>query len=378
MSRNPEYQFVSTDPEELVAELIKSYEDITGMAVHPASPEKLFIVWMASFILRERVAHNHTANQNIPSRAEGAHLDALAGLYHAPERPGATAAVTTMRFYISAAQEYAVLIPAGTRVSDRQRVLIWETMEDVYIPIGSNYAETLVRCQTSGAVGNGYAAGQITRLVDLYDYCNFCTNLTESAGGSDAAGDEEYYELLVASMDAWSCAGPQGAYEYFARQVSTQIADVVANSPAPGYVDLYALMDDGTIATAEIKNAMVSACDPGNVRAMGDLVSAKDPETVGYDIELTYYLRSGTGESAEALEEKAAQAVSDYVSWQSGKFGRDINPDELRRRLYEAGVKRIELVSPAYRSLSGGLDGSVPQVAQVGNVNAVSGGFEDE
>ena len=57
------------------------------------------------------------------------------------------------------------------------------------------------------------------------------------------------------SMDAASTAGPRGSYIYHAKAVSTEISDVAVNSPEPGVVKLYVLMDDGTLATEEIKAA---------------------------------------------------------------------------------------------------------------------------
>lgn len=231
MSRNTEYQFVSTDTEKLEALMISAYEKITKTSVTPASPEKLFIRWVAGIILQERALNNYTGNQNIPSRAEGANLDALGELFYASERPAAQAAVCTMRFSISAAQATAILIPAGTRVTDASSTLFWETTEDVYVPIGDTYVDTSVRCQTAGVSGNGYAEGQINTIVDVYDYYSSCSNLTASDGGADEASDEEYYALLLASMYAYSTAGPTGAYVYHAKAVSTEIADVKAVRP---------------------------------------------------------------------------------------------------------------------------------------------------
>ena len=81
MSRNPEYQFVSTDTAELEALLTSAYEQLTGTTLQPASPERLFVKWVLSILVHERELHNHTANQNIPSRAEGANLEALGELF---------------------------------------------------------------------------------------------------------------------------------------------------------------------------------------------------------------------------------------------------------------------------------------------------------
>ena len=82
MSRNTQYQFISTDTNTLVSALVSGYEKITGISVQPASPEKLFIQWVADIIIQERVQNNYTGNQNIPSRASGENLDALGELFY--------------------------------------------------------------------------------------------------------------------------------------------------------------------------------------------------------------------------------------------------------------------------------------------------------
>ena len=246
IKRNPAYQFVSTDTNGIISDLIEGYELIMKSAVRPASPEMQLIRWVAHIIIQERMLNNWTGNQNIPSRADGANLDALAELTYIQSRPPAKPAACKMRFEISQPQEQAILIPAGTRVTDSSNTLVWETLEDHYVTAGQSSIEAEVRCQTPGIVGNGYAAGQINTLVDVYEYYSKCTNTNVSDGGSDVPTDEEYYELMRASMDAYSCAGARGAYIYWAMQVSTEIADVAASSPTPGVVKIYVLMDDGT------------------------------------------------------------------------------------------------------------------------------------
>ncbi len=384
--RNPDYQFVSTDTEELKVQLVAAYEKITGASIHPGSPERLFIEWVAYIILLERVDNNYTGNQNIPSRAEGQNLDALGELFFALERPPATSAVCTVRFNISEAQESAILVPSGTRVTDASSTLIWETREDAYITPSETHIDLHVYCQTPGVVGNGYAAGQINTIVDVFDYYLSCENTTESDGGSDVATDEEFYQLMRASMDAYSTAGAMGSYIYWAKQVSTEIGDVVANSPTPGVVKLYVLMEDGTLAAEEIKKAVLEACNANNRRPLTDLVETADAETSDYDITLTYYIQSDSGKSAAAIEADVDAAVKRYVAWQCAKFGRDINPDKLREYLYDAGVKRVVLTAPEFTVLHTGneIDGEThlakytPQIAKVGEISVTNGGYEDE
>lgn len=376
--RNTGYQFVSTDTEEIEALLISIYEKITGISVKPASPEKLFIQFVAAVVIQERGLNNYTGNQNIPSRAEGENLDALAELFYVTQRPAAQAAVCTERFHISEAQTSAVLIPAGTRVTDSSGTLTWETVADAYVEIGATYADVQIRCQTTGAVGNGYAAGQINTFVDLFDYCDSCENLTASDDGADEATDDEFYELMRASQDAFSTAGAKGGYIYFAKQVSTEIADVVANSPSAGAVDLYVLMNDGTIASTELKNAVLAACNDDTVRPLTDQVSVKDPQTASYDIAFTYYVPKDSALSSAEIQAAVDSAVSEYVAWQCGKLGRDINPSVLIGKLMQTGIKRVDLTSPAFTVLRDGSDDTVPQVAAVGTITATNGGYEDE
>ena len=380
MSRNPEYQFVSTDTDVLVSELVAGYEKITKTTVHPASPEKLFIQWVASILLQERVWNNYTGNQNIPSRATGENLDSLGELFYETKRPQAKPAVCTMRFYISEGQNTSILVPAGTRVTDNSGELVWQTTKDAYVPIGETYVDVSAQCTTKGVIGNGYAIGQITSLVDIdsINYYARCENITVSDDGADKANDEDYYTLMRTSMDGYSCAGARGAYVYFAKKVSTEIADVLPNCPAPGYVNIYLLMDDGTLATQEIKNAVLDACSDETVRPLTDLVSVEDAEQVKYNISFTYYIQRGVSKSATEVEADVANAVQSYISWQCGRFGRDIVPDRLREYLYGIGVKRIILNEPVFTVLRDGRDNTVPQVATVGEIEILNGGYEDE
>ena len=380
MSRNSDYQFVSTDMEAFQAQMIVAYERICGVTVQPASPERLFIQWVASIILQERQLLNYAGNQNIPSRAVGENLDALAELFYMRERPQAHSATCTVRFYISAAQEQAVLVPFGTRVSDSSNTLIWETEADAYIPAGETHIDLPLRCQTAGAVGNGWAAGKLNVCIDLFAYYSRCENITESAGGRDRATDAEFYELLRASQDAYSTAGARGAYIYHAKKVSPEIADVVANSPTPGVVKLYVLESSGRPAGAELKAQVLAACNPDEVRAFTDLVSVADPETVSYNVDLTYYLSEESQVKAADVQKAVEEAVRQYIAWQCGRLGRDINPSYLHGLLMQTGIKRAVIAEPVYTSLRDGrqAENSVPQVAAVGTVSIKSGGWEDE
>jgi phage-related baseplate assembly protein len=67
-----------------------------------------------------------------------------------------------------------------------------------------------------------------------------------------------------------------------------------------------------------------------------------------------------------------ANAVSEYITWQTSEIGRDINPDELLQRIKAAGVKRVEMSSPVFTVVKD------TQVAQCSAQTVTYGGLEDD
>lgn len=484
MARNTTpYIFVDADPEKTADLLTAKYESITHRTVHPASPEKLFIQWLASAMVLIAEQINFAGNQNIPSKAVGEGLDNLAQIFYIQERPQATKAKTTLRFTVttenrgyakttiqftvisddendivipqgtqitdssgsiifttdeeltifvgeitgtvgatctiygtdgndyepgtltrcldtvenfrsvtnttssSGGRGTAILIPQGTRVTTSDQSIVFETDEDVYVPATSAYADVSATCQTEGAAGNGYLSGQLNVCVDLFNYYSSVTNITMTDSGSDAATDDEFYDLLVTGQDAYTSAGAKGAYEFYARKVSTDIRDVVVNSPTPCVVHIYAVMKDGTLASSETKAAILDACNDEDIRPLTDFVSVEDAELVTYDINMTYYLSRDSTESAATIQANVEEAVQEYISWENAKIGRDINPSKLNQLVLAAGAKRTVITSPEFTVLRNGLvldpttaqpGDYVPQIATIGTVTLVNGGYEDE
>ena len=104
MSRNTEHQFISTDTEEVKATVVALWERFANTKLHAADPMMLLSMWVADLFVRARADINFTGNQNLPSAADGENLDALADLYYLVDRPDATPATCTVRFYITEAQ----------------------------------------------------------------------------------------------------------------------------------------------------------------------------------------------------------------------------------------------------------------------------------
>lgn len=377
-----DYKLVDTDSGQLLSALVEKYEALTKRTLLPDDPDRVFISWVAWLITQERSLINYAAGQNIPSRAIGENLDALGKFIGNVSRPQAKPAEVEVRFEISAPQTSAVPIPKGTRITDKSQALVWETAEDVAVEIGAVYAVVKAVCQTAGEIGNGYLEGQINTLIDVDNIPLFkaVTNTATSSGGSETADDATYYELIRQGLEAYSVAGPKGAYEYHAKTVSTAIADVCAINPKnkPGHVEIYAIMTDGTKADSGTKQDILDACSADTVRPLTDMVEVCDPAEVAFNVTLTYYVAKDSEQPITDIQTAVSAAVAEYTAWQTAKIGRDINPSQLMWLLRNSGIKRADITSPEFTALRDGSDQLTPQVAKRGTITVTFGGYENE
>ena len=194
--RDPEYQFVDAGVDELAASLVREYERLAGTTVQPGSPERVIIQWAAGIIVHERVLMNYIGSQNIPSRADGENLDALAELMYLPKRPQAAAAVCTQRFYISEPQKSAILVPKGTRVTSSGGPICGSTCGSCHGSCGTGCTSTASSCSgcsggchscsgCSGACGSncdGICAGCGNCGSSCASSCGGCTSCTGGCG----------------------------------------------------------------------------------------------------------------------------------------------------------------------------------------------------
>ena len=383
--RNDEmYLFVSTDADEVDADVASIYMDVTGRN-RATGPDLMFCQILSRLVLYCAGNTNFAANQNLASRASGENLDTLGELYYEQVRPDATYAGIMVEFTISEAQSSDVVVPAGTRVSDLDNIIFFTTDEDLTIPAGDTTGSVHCTCTETGTIGNGYAIGEICSCVDVFPYYESCSNTDVSGGGGDVPDDDEFYDLLLASQDGYSSGGSEGSYIYFAKKAVPTLADVIVNSPNDGEVRIYCLLDTGEIAGSEEKALVLEFCDAKDHRPLTDKVLVSDPDEVSYTVNMTYYIPAGATASAADVQAAVTEAVNDYVSWQSGKLGRDIVPDELVKRVIDAGAKRCVITTPVYTVLRDGiitngmtLSQTVPQIAKCTGITLTYGGVENE
>ena len=216
----------------------------------------------------------------------------------------------------------------------------------VEIAAGSLSVEVGGTCQTSGAIGNGFIAGQLNRLVDPIAGVVKVANTGTTLGGAEVEKDDPYRERVQMSPEKATTAGPEGQYISFAKSVHQDIVDIAVDSPTPGKVDIIALMRNGELPDAEIILAIISRVSPKDVRPLTDNTEALAPEVVNYEIKLDYWIGSSNSTLAASIQKAVDEAVDNYVLWQKSKLGRDVNPTKLTSMLEQAGATKVSITHP--------------------------------
>jgi len=350
----PDMQFLETDTETIESNMIALYENMMkeygrdDYKMRPASPERVFIAWCAAIVVQQRVLINETAKKNVPRYAKGEYLDSLAELYKDIERLPATPAVAKFRCYISEPQKQSIIIPKGTRISFNIET-IFETTEELEISAGQTYGDVNGQCQVPGVNGNDLLPGQVCEIVDIYDCFLKMENITKTSGGAEIENDVKYYERMRESMESFSTAGSINSYVYHTKSVSSAITDVVVTSPEPGVVDVRVLLQESKQPTNAILTEVEAALNAEDVRPLTDHVKVQAPEEDEFEIDVTFYIEWNSQASSNIIERNARAAIEEYISWQTGKMGRDINPSYLVQLLMQTGVKRVDVRKPEFR-----------------------------
>lgn len=377
MTRNipanlPEVEFIDTNTEALVDKLIFGYEQITGRTLYPADPVRAFILWLADVIIQERILINESAKQNLPRYAKGQYLDSLSEIFHNTPRLKPTAAKTTLRFYLTKtlAEDFIITDTMEATVDSE---INFETTEHIIFKAGNDYADVSAVCTAAGEIGNGFTPGQVDKLVsDEFLYFKEVANITETAGGSEEEEDTAYYNRMRESEESYTTAGSKGSYIYHAKSVSAQISDVSAESPEPGIAEIRIMLHNGQLPDKELLNKVKIHLSADDIRPMTDKVIVTTPDTVEFDINIRYFISKEKETSTNDIKQAVTLAVENYISWQTSKMGRDINPSYFNALLMESGIKRVEITAPVFTQIPKG------SVAVIKEESVTFGGVEDE
>lgn len=373
----PDVSFIENDTLDnmrtrMVANFESEYKRLTGRSISLslADPNRIILYAHALELYQVEQYVDRAGKQDLLKYSYGEFLDNL-GAGRGVIRKQPAPAETILRFTASGVRASAIGIPEGTQVTNGD-MLYFVTEEYDEIPAGEMYVDIRAICTENGIEGNGQLPGQLNTLVDLIPYVSSVENITESSEGADLETDERLAERIYLAPSGYSVAGPDDAYEYWVKTYSQTVGDVNISSPNPVEVQVRFLMSDGSLPTQTTMEGLEQYLKDGNIRPLTDKVTVLAPEVCNFEINVSYYINQSDQAKAATIQAMVAQAITEYVQWQTYTIGRDINPSELVKRIVEAGAKRVEVVSPAFIV--------VPEtsVARVGKQTVTYGGIESD
>lgn len=368
----PDINFLEVDTQKITNEIVGEYERIVNRVLAPGDPVRLFLLSLASIIVKQRNAFDLGAKQNLLSYASGERLDHLGAFVNAT-RIEATGSQTTLKFTLSQAQDSVYIIPQGTKVTNG--VFTFETDLLGQIPVGETSIELTATSVEKGEVTNNIPVGKINQLIEPLPYLKSVENISITSGAGDREDDERYAQRIKLAPASFSVAGPAKAYEFHTLSYSTAIIDakIYGLESKPGDVYIHPLLTDGELPQSEFLDALKAYLSSDTIRPLTDKLIVTAPTAVAYNIKATWYLADTDINRIEQVKEQVTQAVESYRLYQQSKIGLDINPDILTQMARQAGAKRIVITEPLYKPVS---KSEVAQCQKV-NVTLTYGGVEE-
>lgn len=204
------------------------------------------------------------------------------------------------------------------------------------------YLESLFRIAANEAARQNLLA---YARYPMLDYLGELWGVARLEGETDAA----LRARIRAAPEAWSVAGPRGAYRWHAMSVDAAVADATVASPEPGLVRVTILSTDG-LPSAALLAAVDAALSDDSVRPLCDTVAVATPERVAYSIAATLTLAADADAAATLAAVQAA--AQSYAADRRARLGQAIVPSQIVAALSLPGVWRVQLAAPAYRALT--------------------------
>jgi phage-related baseplate assembly protein len=406
-------QFSETDARKIQDRLQRVYEEVRraagepGYKLAPAEPERLVQLAEAAALTQIATDIDKTGKGNLLFFADEETIEHIGFLYgDRGKRLPASHALTTIRYTLSTIRAVRTIIPKGYRTTPDNKVF-FATKSAIEIPAGELHGDVEAECTIAGMAGMGFEPGDINNMVDILPFVAAAENITPTSGGADIEDIEAYRARLQLLPESFSVAGPDGAYEFWARSANPGIADAKAWMPeldlqsfgeflapwgitdasgfynalgnyyresgtGPGNVNVAVLMQGGELPSEEILNQVKETLIGKTRRPLTDYVHVVEPQAKEFDVAARYWIETERATEATSIIDAVGKAVDRYIAWQKSRLGLDILPDILHKLIMDCGVKRLEITEPAFQILEPN------EVAQFnGNKTVTYEGFED-
>nr|WP_295237841.1 baseplate J/gp47 family protein [uncultured Brevundimonas sp.] len=157
--------------------------------------------------------------------------------------------------------------------------------------------------------------------------------------------DEALRRRALLAPEAYSVAGPEGAYISHALGASGDVLDASCTSPDPGdvVVTILSRLGDGAPSTS-LLDAVEKIVGAETVRPLTDHVMVRPAQILTFEV--TARITTFAGPDADVVMTEARERLDAYLAG-SFRLGRDITRSAIIAALAAEGVQDVELTSPA-------------------------------
>jgi len=203
---------------------------------------------------------------------------------------------------------FDILVPQGTTFGTLQKDVIVETVDDVIMLTGESQVVVNVQSTEIGANGNLVAKTQLTQIgVAIIGVETIVVNNLGLSGGTDTETDDELRARLLDAIQHTENGGSVRDYIRWAKEVPGVVsASCIELARGPGTTDVI-ILGAGGEPSSDLIQAVKDHIEV--LRPSCADVLVRGPETLIFDIELTYWT-----DSVSPLEDTIRAALQSYVA----------------------------------------------------------------
>lgn len=209
------------------------------------------------------------------------------------------------------------------------------------------YREMLLRARINDAARSVLLASaygtNLDHLAALFATARM--EVEDDTGAQVAEDDARLRRRVQLAPDAFSVAGPEGAYVYHALSAAPWARDATAIMTTPGRVRVTMLRaGDGPMPSLEEREAVRLSLIDNDVRPLTDMVEVLGPTVhpVTIDATLTLY----PGPDGNLVRDRAVTALTTWVET-NRMLGMNLRRSAIFSKLHQEGVHSVDLTSPA-------------------------------
>lgn len=390
-----DFQILDINPEQDEKDAVALFEKETEKTLYPAQSERISISVFTKIFSLFKIQVNEAFKNLLLPYAKGIFLDIIGALLGCP-RLSASQAVSTLLITLYEKLSVDKIIPAGTEIETLDGEYIFTTDEDITIKAGELTAQVGITSVKAGSALN-YKKGEITNIIQNFEYVESVTNITDAEGGSDEEDDDAYRERLYIAAEKSSTAGPELAYKYYAMSADKSITDVqveckqenasityneqtyteqnkkIENDdisatinyttgifkitlkkqsitlevkiPPCARVNIYALTKTGT-PSENIIQKIYNEVTPEDRRPLSDLVVVSGSEKKTYKIKATVTIEKSA--IFDDVQKNVLSALNNYIAAKQKLLKQEVLPSDIITLIKNiSGVYDVELESPA-------------------------------